>query len=113
MSRKRNKKNKDIKIGALRLKTDIPEITLTIPNIIILIGLILIVADILLFSSQVGSRTIRLPLLPFGLAEIRLIVLGALIIILALVLDHFIDFKGEEKEEPRTGIRAFFPKRGK
>ena len=106
MSRRGKSKDKDIKIGAMRIKTDIPEFTITIPNILIGIGLALMVADIVLFRNL--RENIMFNLI-FG--QIRLFVLGGVIIIAAVVLDHFIDFKGKGDEKDERGVRALI--RGK
>ncbi len=104
MSKRGKSKEKDIKIGAMRIKTDIPEFTITIPNILILIGLGLMVADIVLFRNIQQNTIINLM---FG--NVRLFVLGGVIIIAAVVLDHFIDFKGKGEEKEETGLRALIP----
>jgi hypothetical protein len=108
MSRRGKSKEKDIKIGAMRIKTDIPEFTVTIPNILILIGLALMVADIVMFRNLQQSIMFNAI---FG--NIRFFVLGGVIIIAAVVLDHFIDFKGEGKEKEEKGLRALIPGRQK
>lgn len=103
MSRRNKKNDNEIKVGALRINTDRPDIVLNIPNLIILGGLIAIAADLILFN-QFGE--------PFKvLGNIRLFVAGLILILGALALNWLFDFESDDKKD--TGVRALLPEGAK
>ena len=108
MSKRGKKKDEDIQLGKLRIKTTFPDIEITIPNLLIAFSIMLVLLDVLFLRRNPEIRLLLLGTF-FG---INLVTVAIVIFVFAIISDFFIDFRDDDFKEDR-GIRALVPKRFK